>query len=78
MSILTLESLFEILNEIRPECEFEKSNNFLEDGILDSFDIIALVTTIEKNYSLLIHGDEITPENFRNIDTIFNFLSQKK
>ncbi len=42
----------EVLENIRPEFDFADSDNFLEDGLLDSFDLITLVFTIDglKNY----------------------------
>ena len=39
-----------MLDEIRPEFDYKESNNFIEDGLLDSFDIISLVNMIEEKY----------------------------
>lgn len=59
-----------LLNEIKPECEFEKSNNFIEDGLLDSFDIIELISKIEHEYGIIIDGLDVVPENFSTISQI--------
>ncbi len=40
------------------------------DGLLDSFDVITLVSTLDKTYGISIPGDEIVPENFKNAETI--------
>ena len=53
-----------ILEEIRPEFDFKRSNNFIEDGMLDSFDIITLTNMLEERYSIKIDGLDIVPENY--------------
>lgn len=60
----------EVLENIRPEFDFEDSENFLEDGLLDSFDLITLVSNLDETFGISIEGTEMTPENFENIQTI--------
>lgn len=72
--------IYEMLKDIRPEFDFEESEDFIEDGFLDSFDIVTLVDEIEGKFSVLIDGMEILPENFNNISAICNLIerSEKK
>ncbi|NOS72883.1 MAG: acyl carrier protein [Verrucomicrobia bacterium] len=65
-----MKSIAEILKEIRPEFDFTTSQDFISDGMLDSFDIVTLVSSLDKNFSVSIPGTEILPENFQNIQTI--------
>lgn len=69
-----MRNLVEILSEIRPEFDFKTSEDFIEDGYIDSFDLITLVATIEKEYGIKIKGTEIVPENFSNLDAISKLL----
>ena len=62
------------LTEIRPEFDFAESSNFIEEGMLDSFDIVTLVTLLDEEYKISIDGTEILPENFTNVDSIFQLL----
>jgi len=62
--------LLEILAEIRPESSFSESHDFLDDGLLDSFDIVMLVSSLDKTFGISIEGTEIVPENFRNLEAI--------
>lgn len=62
--------ILEILKGIRPENDFSKSVNFIEEGFLDSFDIVSLVNELEQNFSIVIDGIEIIPENFASIESI--------
>lgn len=63
-------SVAEILKEIRPEFDFSASNDFLADGMLDSFDMVTLVSALDKNYGISIQGTDIVPENFQNLKAI--------
>ena len=65
-----MKSIAEILKEIRPEFDFTASQDFISDGMLDSFDIVTLVSALDKNYGVSIPGTEILPENFMSIETI--------
>ncbi|HEX7642372.1 MAG TPA: acyl carrier protein [Noviherbaspirillum sp.] len=66
----------EVLGEIRPEFDFTQSNNFFEDGMLDSFDLITLVADLDKAYGISIDGTDIVPENFCNLDAIARLLTR--
>lgn len=65
-----MSEIYEILAELRPECDFSLSNNFIEDGLLDSFDVVTLVDALEKKYTIKIDALNILPENFVNIDAM--------
>lgn len=65
-----MKPLAEILKEIRPEFDFTASNDFIMDGMLDSFDMVTLVSTLDKTYGISIPGTDILPENFQNLQTI--------
>ena len=65
-----MKSIAEILKEIRPEFDFTASNDFIVDGMLDSFDMVTLVATLDKNFGISIQGTDIVPENFQNLQTI--------
>jgi acyl carrier protein len=59
-----------ILQSVRPELDFTRSSDFIEDGLLDSFDVALLVGALDKAYGISIEGVEIIPENFKNLQTI--------
>lgn len=65
-----MEKIYAILISLRPEFDFHSSTNFIEDGLLDSFDVISAVTEIETNFGVLIDALDIVPENFMSVDTI--------
>ena len=69
-----MKSVIEILKEIRPEFDFATSDDFIADGMLDSFDVVTLVATLDKNFNISIPGTDIVPENFKNLATINELL----
>ena len=39
--------IVEILKEIKPECDFSNSSDFIVDDLLDSVDVVARVSELE-------------------------------
>ncbi len=72
------EKILDILKTLHPEYDYEKSTNFLDDGLLDSFDVIALVTELEDNFNIDIDPIEIIPNNFATKDNILEFIEKKQ
>ena len=72
------EAILEMLTEVRPEFDFVESDDFVIDGLLDSFDIISLISMIEETYKVKINGLDIVPENFVSIDSIEALISRSK
>ena len=65
-----LEKIRNILIDIRPEYDFLSQDDFIETGMLDSFDILTLVTDLEAAFGVKIDGGDIVPENFGNLEAI--------
>lgn len=64
----------EILVDIRPEYDFLEDEDFIEAGMLDSFDVLTLVTDLEEKFNIKIDGSDILPENFGSINAIKDLL----
>lgn len=72
------EKIMEILSGLRPECDFENSDNYIEDGLLDSMDIVALVDSVEEEYGITIPGIAISAKYFGNLDSIVELIEKYK
>lgn len=70
------EQVMAMLNELRPEFDFTDSDDFVMDGLLDSFDIISLVSMLEEKYECKVDGLDIVPENFSSIDSIMALIKK--
>lgn len=71
-----MEKIYEILENIRPEFNFKTSNDFIEDGYLDSFDMVSLVSDLEAEYDCFIDALDILPENFNTVEHIIDVVKK--
>lgn len=63
-----------ILTEIRPEFDFTEPVNFIENGMLDSFDVFNLVNSLDEEFGISIDGMDILAENFSSVERIIALL----
>ena len=74
-----MEQLMEILQDLRPDVDFENETALIDDGILGSFDMTALVNEIMDVFDINISMADLEPENFNSAKAIYEFIqSQKK
>ena len=65
-----MEKLLNILTEIRPDVEFENEKNLLDDGILESFDIVSIISEFNDAFEINIRVNHLTPENFNSVEAM--------
>ena len=68
--------IISILSELRPEFDFNEPLNFIEEGMLDSFDIMNLVTALDSEFSISIDGMDVLPDNFSSVERIEALLKK--
>ncbi|MDR0915715.1 MAG: acyl carrier protein [Oscillospiraceae bacterium] len=72
-----MEKILQILRELRPDVDFESARDLVDGGILDSFDIVALVTELNDAFGVEIGVLDLTPENFASVETIAELVDAK-
>ena len=72
------EQIIKILTDLRPEFDFTTDVNFIEEGMLDSFDIVSLVDSIETEMGVSISGVDVLPENFCSVDAICKTIEKNR
>jgi len=71
------EQIVKILTELRPEFNFAREGvNFVEEGMLDSFDVVNLVNDLDSAFGISIDGVDILPENFATLESIEQLLKK--
>ncbi len=65
-----------ILKDLKDDVDFESANDFVEEGLLDSFDIVNLVGALEDELDIEISGRDIVPDNFVSVEAIENMLEK--
>ena len=71
-----MERLLKILNELRPGVDFNSEVALIDDGILDSFDMVALVTEINDEFDIRIGIENLAPENFNSVSSIMELIER--
>ena len=69
-----MEALLEILKELHPEVDFETCDTLIDDKILDSFDIVTIISEINTEYDVAIPAEEIIPENFNSAEALYDLI----
>lgn len=73
-----MEKLLELLNRIRPDVDFKVEGNLIDDGILDSFDIVSIISEIDDEFGVAIRINELEPENFNSVKSILILIEKLK
>ena len=71
-----MEQLIEILKELHPDVDFYTAEGLIDDGILDSLDMVTLVTEINDKFDVSIPAEEIIPENFNSAEALFELIEK--
>jgi acyl carrier protein len=71
-----MEKLIEILTSLHPDVDFENNDALIDDGILDSLDIVSLVTEINAEFDVTIPAEEIIPENFNSARALMELITK--
>jgi acyl carrier protein len=59
-----------------PREELETSYDLLDNGVVTSLDLLALISWVEERFQIPIDEVEISPDSFRSVDTISEFVKQ--
>jgi len=73
-----MEKLLKILNEIRPDVDFKKEQNLIGDGVLDSLDIMEIVSEISDGFNVTLSPADISPQNFNSASALWEMIERLK
>ena len=73
-----MEKLLKILKRVKPEVDFIENNNLIDKGILDSIDIVTIISEIEMEYLIEFDPEEIDPDNFQSVLTMLEMIEKTK
>lgn len=71
-----MEELLNILAEIKDDVDFETEDRLIDDGILDSFDILQIISALNDEFDISIPASEIIPENFNSAETLWDMVQR--
>ena len=73
-----MEQLLEILEDIQPDADYENCVTLIDDGILDSFAILSIVSELEDAFGVSVTPAEIVPENFNSAKALWAMVCRLK
>lgn len=71
-----MEKLLEILKGLKPAVDFEKEKKLIDDGVLDSFDLVALVGEINEEFEVEVEFEDMEPENFNSVENMYAMIKR--
>lgn len=71
-----MDDLLKILRDIHSDVDYENCKTLIDDGILDSFDIITIITEISSEFDVQIPANEIVPENFNSAASLWKLVER--
>ena len=71
-----MEQVLQILSAVRPDVDFETETALIDDGVLDSFDIVAIVGDLNDAFDIEITVEELEPENFNSAEAIYALVQK--
>lgn len=71
-----MQEFMELLSDLKPEIDFEKEKELIDEGLLESFDVITLIAEIEERFGVEIPAEEIVPENFNSAEGMWKLIER--
>ena len=71
-----MEQLLEILKKMHADVDFSVEEDLIGEGILDSLDIVTLITEINLTFDVSIPAEEVVPENFNSVSAIWALIER--
>lgn len=71
-----MEDLIRIMSEVRPDVDFRTATTLIDDGILDSLNIISIVTEVNDFFGIEINVNDLLPENFNSAAALYSLIEK--
>lgn len=69
-----MDKLIKLLEGVKPGVDFKNTTNLIDDGVLDSFDIVTIVSLINDEFDVEFPVNEVIPENFNSVEALYNTI----
>lgn len=73
-----MERLYEILEKNVPTVDFRTQDRLVTDKLIDSIDLVSIITDIEDEFGVSINIEDIDPVNFDTAQAIWNLINSLK
>ena len=73
-----MEKLLEILQRVRPDVDFKNETLLIDDGILDSMDVVSIISELDDEFGVQVRINELIPDNFNSVEANWNLIQNLK
>lgn len=73
-----MDRLLEILKDMDDTVDYENEKALIDDRLIDSIDVVALVGDLEDEFDIEIEASEMVPENFNSMEGMRNMIERLK
>lgn len=73
-----MDELIEIIKQYVPDIELNKEQALLDDALIDSIQLVEIISDISEKFQIEISGDDIDPDNFQSIQNIWKLILKLK
>ncbi len=73
-----MDTILSILNDIDDTIDYDNEPRLIDNHLLDSFGVITLVSELEEAFNIEIDAASMVPENFNNVEAIWNLVQRKQ
>ena len=71
-----MDEILEILEGIRPDVDFVNEKLLIDGKVLDSFDIITIVSEFNDAFDIEIDVEDLEPENFNTVEAMLELITR--
>ena len=71
-----MDIILEILKGLHPEVDFETCNTLIDDKIIDSFDIVSIISDLNDEFDITVPVEEIIPKNFNSAKALYAMVER--
>ena len=71
-----MEELLEVLQDVKDDADFENCTTLIDDGVLDSFDLLQIIAALNDTYDISIPASEIVPANFNSAEAMYRMVQR--
>ena len=73
-----MDKIIEMLRKIRPDIDFASEKALVDDGLLDSVDVMSIVAALKDSFGVVVSMAELDPDDFNSAETILSLAERKK
>ncbi len=71
------DKILEIINEnAGTDRDWENQDRMIDDELIDSFDVVAIISDLADEFDVEITVDDMIPENFNSVDAMENLIQR--